>query len=223
MAAALPAEADIRKHEDIAEQHDQRQLPVEDEDQRQRAHDLNEALHHHRKAVIEGVRDRIHIVGETTHRITVRIGVKVTQRERLHTVKQILADLTDDLLRDHHHDLRVAIGRKHTGAVDAGSERHRVDQPVHIAGDDVVIDDRLEHVCAQQVGQRAQRDEHGHGQQQETVIAHVMQQRAQRLPEILRALSDRLSHFRSPPSAATHTAPDRPGCWPAARCACRMP
>ena len=138
-------------------------------------------------------------------------------------MEQILTDLTDDLLGDHDHDLRIAIGREHAARVNASSKRHRADQACHVAGNDILIDDRFEHICAKQIGQGAERDEHGHDQQQKLMIAHVMKQSAKRLPEIVGTPADRLSHCRSPLSAAIHTIPDIPGCWPAARCACPAP
>ena len=108
ITAAFPTELNIGEHEDVTEEHDDRQLPVQEKDQCQGAGDLNEALHQHRKTVVERIRDRIDIIGKAAHRISVGVGVKVAQRQRHHPMEQIFPDLFDDPLRDHDHDLCIA-------------------------------------------------------------------------------------------------------------------
>ena len=181
--AALCAEPDVGKHRRIAQHHDQRKLPVEHKQQNQRAGHLDKALDGHGKAVVQRVRHRVHVVGKIAHDIAVAPGVKKAQRQLLDVGKQVAADVVQHLLGGADHRLGIAEGRQHAHAVNARRDRHAADQGAHVAIAHTV-DHRADHVGAQQVGQRADGDQHRHRQKQELVPPHVGQQRAHGKAEI---------------------------------------
>ena len=210
ISAAFTAELYVSEHDDITDQYDQRQLPVQNKDQCQCTDNLNKALDHHGKTVVQSIRYRIDIIGKAAHGIPVRVCIEITKRQLLHFVKQVLTDLTYDFLCDNDHDLCIAKCGHHTSCVNAGGKCHCFDQSGHIAGNDIVIHDRFEHIGAKQIGQGTDGNQHCHDQQQKFMISHIVQQIPKRLPEISRPFSaHHSSHSRSPLSAEIHRFPDK--------------
>lgn len=74
--AALSAELDIPEHDTVAHRYNQREPPVQDIQQGQCSHNLDEALDNHRKTVVQGICHRVDIVREKTHDIAVASAVE---------------------------------------------------------------------------------------------------------------------------------------------------
>ena len=221
---ARAREADIEEDHDIAGSGDEREPPVEDEEEDERAHHLDASLHHGGKAVVQGLGDSIHIVREEAHRVTRTGTVEPGERQVLHMREEIAAHIEDDLLRCPHHGLRVAHGRGDAQSIDDGRE----DDEVHEAA--VLpcrhgIHDRLDHVRAEEIASTCDGHEHGDREHLHLCMAHVSQKDPEGMAEILRTCRSRSSscHLMPPFRAcpASGRAPDRSGLLSEAPHACR--
>ena len=220
-AAALCRVVDIPEHGNIANDDQQREPPVEDEQQKQRACDLNKGLDDHRKAVVQRVRDRVHVVREQAHQIALAVRVKVVQRQRLQMCEQVAADVLQNLLRGADHELGVAQGRQCADDVDARGQRHDTGQIGGTAVFQYAVDDGADHVGAQQRGQRTDRRQQADDAEHDFVAAQIVHEAAQRVPQVLRALTaEWLRHLRRPLSSGNGKFPDKSYLLPAARHAC---
>ena len=199
--AAVPrAELDVPEHRRVAHQDQQREPPVEHEQQHQRAHDLHKGLDQHGKAVVERVGDGVHVVGEQAHQVAFAVGVKKLQRQRLQVGKQVAADLAQDLLRGAHHQLAVAQRAQRARNVDARREGNAAGQVGRAAVLQQAVDDGADHVGAQQRRQRTDRGHDPHQRQQGAVAAQVAAQAAHGIAEVLRAAAaGDVFHSASPP------------------------
>ena len=182
--AAPAAVTDVEEHGQITQHHEQRQTPVEDEEDQQRARHLDKALDEHGEAVVEGVGDGVHIAGEIAHDVAVPAGVEKAQGQRLQVGKEVAADVVEHFLRRLDHRLRVAQGTERAHRVDAGGDDDAADERVQVAVDQIV-DHGADHIRPQQVGKRAEGHQHGHQQQQQLVAAHVIEQFAHSVAQIL--------------------------------------
>ena len=81
--------ADVQEHGRVPQNHQKGQPPVQEEQQNQGPHYLDKTLDNHGEAVVEGVRDGVHIVGEAAHNVSVGVGVKIFQRQAFHGAEQI--------------------------------------------------------------------------------------------------------------------------------------
>ena len=218
--AAAGAEPDVEEHGRIAHHHDQGQPPVQDEQQSQGAHDLDEALDGHGKAVVQSVRHGVHVVGEIAHDVAVELGVEEPQGQGLDVGEQVPPDVIQHLLGRIHHGLGVAEGRQGADGKDDGGEDDTPGQGVDVPSPHAV-DHRADHVGAQQVAQGAEGDQHRHRQEQELVPPHVGQQGLEGEPEILGLFTgDLMRHLRPLLSSGSDRFPGRWGRWPAAGCGC---
>ena len=219
--AVGPAEADIAEHGGIPHRHHQGQLPVEDEEDHQCPHHLDEALDHHGEAVVQRVGDGVHVVGEVAHHVAVAAGVKEPQGQGLEMGEQVPADVVEHLLGRLHHGLGVPQGAQGSQGVDPGGDGHTQDQGVEIPRRQGV-DHRPDHIGPQQIGQGADGHQHRHGQQEELVPPHIGQQGADGVPQILRLFTaGRLRGHRRPLlSSGMRRSPGRWGRRPAGRHGC---
>ena len=220
--APLSAVPDIEEHGHIAHGHHQRQLPVEDKEHGEGAHHLDKALDHHGKAVVEGIGDGVHIVGEIAHDIAVAVGVKEAQGQGLQVGEQVPADVEEHLLGRLDHGLGIAQGGQGTHKVDGRRHRHALQKgPDAAVGQG--IHHRADHVGAQQVGQGADGDQHRHQGQQVLVPPQVGQQRTQGISQVFRLFTADRTGCHGPRllSFAMRRSPDRWGPRPAAGHGCR--
>lgn len=194
VGALFPAVADVEEHGGVPKNDQETELPVQDEEDGQRPHNLDKTLDDHGKAVVEGIGDGVHVVGEAAHGVPVRVGVKVPERQLFHGVEEVPADVIDDLLGGFYHGLAVAEGRGRPGQVDGGGDRHAEDEPLQVPRHDILVDDGLYHVGAKQVGSRADGDKKGHRRQQEFMHAHVGEELPKCAPQVFGALSVRCCH-----------------------------
>ena len=122
--AAAAAVLNVEKHGSIAYHDHQGQPPVEQEQQQQSAHHLDEALNDHSKAVVQRIGHRVHIIGEQAHQIAFALAVKKVQRQLLQMAVQVPADVVEHLLGGPYHDLGVAQGGQGTSTVDSCCHCH---------------------------------------------------------------------------------------------------
>ncbi len=219
---ALGAVPNIEEHGQIAQHHNEGQLPVEYEQHDQGARQLNKALDGHGKAVVQGIRDGVHIVGEVTHDIAVALGIEESQRQRLDVMEQVPADVIQHLLGGIDHSLGVAQGGQGTDAVDGGGD-HNAPQKAGDVSVPHAVDHRANHVGAQQVCHAADGDQHRHRQEQELVPSHVGEQRPECESEMFGLFTRYCPRHRCClPSSENDKFPDRWGRWPAAGCGCPL-
>ena len=219
--AAVGAEPDVPEHDGVPHHDQQRKPPVEHKQQNQRAHHLDKALDQQSKAVVQRVRDRVHVVREQAHQIALAVRVKVVQRQRLQMCEQVAADVLQNLLRGTDHELGVAQGRQCADDVDARGQRHNAGQIGGAAVFQHAVDDGADHVGAQQRGQRTDRRQQADDAEHDFVAAQIVHEAAQRVPQVLRALTaEWLRHLRRPLSSGNGKFPDRSYLLPAARHAC---
>ena len=209
--APPPTEADVEEHEDIKHRHDEGKLPIEQKQHGEGAHHLDRTLDEHGKAVVERLRDRVHVVGEVAHHIAVALGVKKAEGQGLDVGEQIPPDVVEHLLGRLHHDLGIAQRREHPCAVDGGSDRHAQHQGVEAAGRQTV-DHRPDHIGAKKVSQGAEGHQHRHGQEQQLVPSQVGQQGAQRVAQVLGFFSTQLPGRHGPPPLSSEMRRS-PGRW----------
>ena len=217
--AAPGAVPDIEEHRRIAQHHNQRKLPVEHKQHRQGAGHLDKALDGHRKAVVQRIGHRVHIVCEIAHDVAMALGVKKAQRQGLDMAEQVAPDVIKHLLGGPHHRLGIAERRQSADGVDRRRGRDAAPEPRQIPPAHAV-DNRPDHIGAEQVGRRADGNQHRHNQEQELVPPHVGQQRFEGKAKVFR-LFTRQRHLRSPLCAVNGRFPGRSGRRRAAPHGCR--
>lgn len=148
--APLAAETDVEEHRPIAYSNNKGKLPVENEKDQQCPRHLDKALNHHGKAVVQGVGNRVHVIGKIAHHIAVPPGVKKAQRKGLQMGKQISADIEKHSLSGLHHNLGIAVGRGYADCVNHPGDHDAGDQRSHIPRGQAV-DYRADHIGSQQV------------------------------------------------------------------------
>ena len=88
-------------------------------------------------------------------------------------MKQIPANIIDNLLRCLYHGLAVAIRRERSGEVDGGSKKDTKKQAGKITGNNIPIDKRLYHIGAKKVCSGADGDKNSHGSQKKLMHSHI--------------------------------------------------
>ena len=219
--ASLSAIADIEKHDHIAYRYYQGEPPVEDEEHGQGTCHLNEALDHHSEAVVQGVRNGVHVVGEVAHHVAVAAGIEEAEGQLLEMGEQVPADIVKYLLCRLHHGLGIAPGRQGSRQIDEGSDGHPSQQGFHPPCSQV-IDHRSDHIGAQQVGQSTDSNQHRYRQQQELVSSQIGQKGANGVTQVLGLFCAELSSH-SPPllSSGMRRSPGRWGHAPIVPYGCR--
>ena len=199
-AAAAGTEIDIPEHGGIPHQHHQRKLPVQHEQQDQRAHDLHEGLDHEGEAVVQRVGHGIHVVGEQAHQIALAVGIEELQRQFLQVGEEVAADLPQNFLGRADHDLGIAQRAEGAHQIDDRRDAHAPRQMGEGAVFQQAVDDRADHVGAQQGRQGADRSQHGHQRQQDAVAAQVAAQAAEGIAEVFgAAAAGDFHHCAAPP------------------------
>ena len=122
--AALTAVADVGEHHPVAHQDQDGQPPVEEKQQQHHPEQLDHALDDHGEAVVQGVGDGVHVVGEQAHQVPLPVLVKEAQGEGLEPVVQVPADVQENFLGCPDHDLGVAQGGQNTHGVDGRRDAH---------------------------------------------------------------------------------------------------
>ena len=220
--AALSAELDIPEHDTVAHRYNQREPPVQDIQQGQCSHNLDEALDNHRKTVVQGICHRVDIVREKTHDIAVASAVEELQRQCLDVFEQIAADIKDNLLCCFYHGLRVAVCCECAAPENECRNQHAAQQCVHISVRQSV-DNRADHIRSKEVGSRADCYQYRYDCEHFFVSSQIRQEDAQRVFQVLwflSAISSRC-HFRLLLSSVRRKFPDKSGHPPAVQRACR--
>ena len=221
-AAAPGGVVDVPEHGNVAHHDQQREPPVEHEQQKQRACNLYKHLNDHRKAVVQRVGNRVHIVGEQAHQIALAVRVKEVQGHRLQVGKQVAADFLGDTLRRADHELGVAQGGQRADEVDKRRERHDPGQVGKTAVFQNAVDGRAYHVGANQGGQGADGRQHADQCQFALVVAEVIAEAAQGVAQVLRAFTaECFRHLRRPLSSGNCKFPDRSYPFSAIRHGCQ--
>ena len=198
---AVPgAEIDIPKHGGIPHHNEQRQPPVEHEKQDQGAGDLDKSLDDQGKAVVQGVRNGVHVVGEQAHQVAFTVGIEKLQGECLQIGKQVAADLSQDFLGGPDHDLAVTQGAEGPHQVDHSGQAHTGSQVGQTAVFQQAVDHRADHIGAQQRRNGTERRQHRHQRQHDPVMFEIAPQAAEGMAQVLRAAPSGDSHHcASPP------------------------
>ena len=220
-AAAPAAVADVEEHRQIAQRHDEREPPVEHKEQHQRAGHLDEALDDEGEAVVQRVRDGVHVVCEIAHHVAAVPGIEPGKGQALHVCEEVAPDLKEHALRHADHALGIAQRAEHAQAVDAGRQYDAGDKAAPVAPRQAVHD-RADHVGTCEVCARAERHEQGRREEQQLVPAHVAQQPLYRIAQALGLLTAPRPHRHPahPPSSARHRSPDISGRRPGAPRGC---
>ena len=153
---------DVGEHQDVERQHDERELPAQNEDHRQHPDDLRRVLDEGREGVVERVADRVDVVREFRHDVPVGMRVKERNRQVLHVVEHVPPHLVGDVLREDGEHLHVDEGAECPDRVEDPDGRYDPVEPVDIR---VLlrheVDDRLDGVRSVDRRQRRHQDEDG--------------------------------------------------------------
>ncbi len=76
------------------------------------------------------------------------MGVEVADGQRLQLVEQILAQLHHGVLGDAHHGAGVDEGAQGAEAEDGAHQHQHFGQTRKVTGQDIVVDQGLEHIAA---------------------------------------------------------------------------
>ena len=198
--AVFGAEVNIPEHGGVAHHHQQRQLPVQHEQHDQRARHLDEGLDDQGEAVVQGVRDGIHIVGEEAHQVALAVGVEELKGQRLQVGEEVAADLPQHLLGGADHDLAVAQRAEGAHQVNHRRQAHAGGQVGEAAVFQQAVDHRADHVGADEGRDGAEGSQHRHQGQHDAVVFQVDPQAAEGMFQILRAApAGNTHHCWSPP------------------------
>ena len=158
----------------------------------------DETLDQQGETVVQRLREGVHIVRETAHQLPVGVGVKIGKGQLLGVFEQIPSDPSHDLLTGDHHELVIAQRGERARAVHERHQKDGPDQARNVAGQNIGIDHRLEHIGAEKVRKAADTDQQAHEQDGPLVNPHVMEQTLHRFCAVLRSGISVVSRHYSP-------------------------
>ncbi len=114
---------------------------------------------------VEHLADGIHVVGQAAHQVASFVLVKKGQRQALHAVKDVGAQLIEHLVADDDHAIEAAIAGRPGPDVRGQKHEHGHGQPRLVAPDDELVDGPADQVGTGQLQQRIHDDQNAHAQQ----------------------------------------------------------
>ena len=217
---------------------DQRQDGIEDDHHQHRTHKGQHIGDDAGKAAVEHLRHGVDIVGEPAHEIAGLVAVIVADGQLLQMVKQVLPDGRHRPLGHMHHDAGISERAQGAEGEQAAHQQQHPEQSGEIAGQDIVVQQRLEHIAGGHTAGGAGDQAHRHQHQRRFIAAHIMHQLFEGALHILGALkavgliagtvsapghSSVVSHRCSPLPAETHRPRDRWRSFPSAVRGCPVP
>ena len=189
----------------IARERDDREAPIEHDEQHRGTNHLDSRLDNTRKAVVERLGHRVDIVGEETHDIARARGIEIRKRQRLNVREQIASDVRYHTLRRAHHDLCIAECGQRTRGINR-SRKHNLAGKQRQATMGKPVDDRTDHIGTDEVGNSRDTRQHAHHDEADLGMPHVRKQAPKSAFEVLRARpSGRLRHGPRLPSWRYHS------------------
>ena len=178
-----------KQHKRDAEQHDQGHVNARFEHRDHKRDDRDRREHRLRYALRYELAQRVDVVGVVAHDVAVRICVEIADRQLLHVVEHILADMFEEALRDDCHHAVVgerADQRKHIYA------RHDTDDRIQRALDrfKALFEPRRDDVVGQDLEEDGRADACDRGDRDaaddqdelpSVIVEHIFEQLAQRL------------------------------------------
>ena len=171
LLAAAAAIEDKEEHQNQEKEDDEGQLGVQHQQHGDGARHHNEALDEKGEAVVQGLADGVHVIGEVTHQFPVGVAVKVLEGQGLGVEEQVPADLGHYLLGGADHQLIVPQGAQGPHAVHGRHLQHHPPQARYVSGLDEVPDYRPQKVGTEDVGHAAENHHHRHRRQGQLVSA----------------------------------------------------
>ena len=172
--AALAADAlDHHQHDEEKGDGDEGQHPVEIEHHAEDTHKGERAGDKSSEAAIDHFADGLDIVGEAAHELTVGAAVEETQGEGLHLAEEIITQSGNRALGDEDHDAVGAEAHQRTACVHRAHDSKLPRETGEVTGDDIVIDEGLEQITAENAAEGAADDTDRYKQEQEFVLADV--------------------------------------------------
>ena len=156
-------EAHVGDDDRVAGKRDEREPPVKHNEKHDGSHGLDCRLDHVGKAVVERLRDGVHVVGEVAHYVAVARAVEPRERQRLNVAEKVSANVKDHALRGADHGLGVANACGNARCVDGGSQRDKMDEARPVAGSHGVYHG-FYHVRSGEVCPASHADQNRHGQ-----------------------------------------------------------
>ena len=200
------------QHYHDAEQHDEREIDAGNEHRDKQRDDADQREQTLRHALGYELAQRVDVVGVIAHYVAVRVRVEISDRQGLHFVEHILADVFEEALRDDGHQTGVdertqyarGVNTRHN-ARDGVQRVGDVVEPVFQTGSDDVIHQNFEEYGRTYARDRRHRDADYDGEQLPFVI---MTDVAEEPSEDFESASfldfhSACSHQFSPPSAVS--------------------
>ncbi len=181
--AAVPKK---QKHAEKGGQHNQRKQRAQDDQHGKGPDDDDKALNHRGEAVVQGVRDRIDVVGKAAHQLAVRRRVEKGKRQRLHLPEKVPADLPDDFLGDFHHELRVPVRGQYARQVEQAHQGQHPEKPGDVPRKNIPVDGGPKQIDAENVGEGADHHKDRDQREREAVLFQIAREEFQRLFQIFR-------------------------------------
>ena len=175
-AAAAAHGFDHQTHQPQKGKGDQRQPRIEHDHHQHRTQKGQHIGDDAGKAAVEHLRDGIDIVGEAAHQVAGLVAVIVADGQRLQMVKQILPDGGHRALGHMHHDPGIGKGAQGAEGEQAAHHQQHSEKARKIAGDDIVVQQRLEHIAGGHAGGGADHKAYCHQHQRTLIAAHIPHQ-----------------------------------------------
>ena len=150
-----------------------------------------------------------------THQLPMGMGVEIRQWKRLRMIKEIFSYFLYNLLRRFHHQPVIP---------QRGRCSHRIHHPHkdqclyesrNILRNDVIVNDRLQHIRSKYTGKAADNHQNSHGKHGKFMSPHIGNEPQQRLFCILRFLiANIFCHYKLTPfCGSSPSLPSGRKCW----------
>ena len=239
-AAAAADRLDDHGHQAKEQEGDQCQPWIQHDHHHHRAHKGQHIGDDAGEAAVQHFRNGVDIVGEPAHQVAGLVPVIVADGQLLQPVEQILPQRGHRVLRHMDHDTGIGIGAQGAEGEQPAHQQQHLKKSRKIAGDDIAVQQRLEHIAGGHAGAGADHKAYRHQHQRALVPAYIAHQLPERALYVLGPLEtmaagavtvpapgsvrlSRVSHRCSPLPAGIHRPRGRSRSSPSAACGCPAP
>ena len=184
-AAAAADGLDHHGHQPQKQEGDQRQPRVQHDHHHHGAHKGQHVGDDAGEAAVQHLRDGVDIVGKAAHQVAGLVPVIVTDGQLLQPVEQILPQRRHRVLRHMDHDAGIGVGAQGAEGEQAAHQQQHPEKSRKIAGDDIVVEQRLEHIAGGHAGNGADDEAYRHQHQRALVPPHIAHQLFEGTPHVL--------------------------------------
>ena len=186
------------------------------------------------EAAVQHLRHGVDVVGEAAHQVAGLVAVIVADGQLLQPVEQVLPQGGHRVLCHMDHDAGIGVGAQRTQEIHPAHQQQHPEKSRKIAGDDIVVEQRLQQVAGGHAGGGADEKAYRHQHQRPLILAHVAHELFEGALHVLgpliavnaamaSACAFRLSHRCSPLPAGIHRPRGRSRSCPSAAHGCPVP